>query len=169
MLKTGIILTNTGTPDAPTSGALRKYLREFLSDPRVVQIPRIIWLPILYGLVLTLRPKKSARLYKKIWTHAGSPMRVFLLSIQKQLQHKLGENYRVELGMNYGQPSIANSIKKLRDAKVDRIIILPLFPQYSDTSTGSSYDRVKAALSKWPAHPEVNNIHTRVISIIFTR
>lgn len=159
MLKTGILLTNTGTPDAPTTSAVRTYLREFLSDPRIVQIPRIIWLPILYGIILTLRPQKSAALYQKIWAPAGSPMRIHMGSIKTQLQSRLGENYVIELGMNYGTPSIASGIEKLKQAGVSRMIILPLFPQYSNTSTGSTYDRVNRALSQWRNHPETHTIH----------
>lgn len=159
MSKIGILLTNTGTPDAPTTSAVRTYLREFLSDPRIVQLPRIVWLPILYGLILTLRPKKSALLYQKIWTPAGSPMRVLMHSIQKQLQLRLGEDYIVELGMNYGTPAIKQGLQKLKAANVSRVIVLPLFPQYSDTSTGSTYDRVNASLRKWHDHPETHTIH----------
>jgi ferrochelatase len=138
----GILLTNTGTPDAPTTRAVRSYLREFLSDKRVVQLPRLIWLPILYGFVLTLRPSKSAKLYENIWTPQGSPMRVAMQSLRERLHAKL--SVPVEIGMNYGNPSIKSGISLLQNQGVDKIIVLPLFPQYSHTSTASSLDRVLA-------------------------
>lgn len=141
-MKTGILLTNTGTPDAPTAQAVRRYLREFLSDRRVVQIPRPIWLPILYGLILTIRPKRSAALYQKIWLDDGSPMRVWMNKLTANLQRTLGNNFVVALGMNYGNPSIADGMKTLKMNGAERFLILPLFPQYSTTSTGSSFDRV---------------------------
>lgn len=155
MPKIGILLTNTGTPDAPTPKAVRRYLREFLSDKRVVQIPRVIWLPILYGLVLTLRPRRSAKLYEKIWTPAGSPMRVIMQKMAGLLQQKLETSSNiniggVEIGMNYGQPSIQQGLDNLRKKGVDKIIILPLFPQYSNTTTASTFDRATHALKKWP-------------------
>lgn len=144
--KSGILLTNTGTPSAPTPKAVRAYLREFLSDKRVVKIPRLIWLPILYGLVLPFRPKRSVKLYEKIWTAQGSPMRVFMQKIAVSLQNKLG--MPVEVGMNYGTPSIQQALKNLQDQQVEEIAVIPLFPQYSDTTTASSFDRVNHELKK---------------------
>lgn len=161
MSKTGILLTNTGTPDAPTTKAVRRYLREFLSDRRVIQIPRIIWLPILYGLILTTRPKKSAKLYQKIWTTAGSPLRVIMHNLAKSLEKK-DKSIQVEVGMNYGNPSIPAALKKFCTQQIDSLIVLPLFPQYSHTSTASSFDRVKAALAKCPGNINIryiNNYH----------
>src|SRR5690348_12377017 len=112
--KIGILITNSGTPDAPTAAALRRYLREFLSDKRVVKLPRLIWLPILYGFILPLRSKRSARLYQKIWSDAGSPMRVFMHQIQFNLQEKLcKKQFAVEIGMHYSEPTIANALHNL--------------------------------------------------------
>lgn len=144
----GILLTNTGTPDEPTTPAVRRYLREFLSDPRVVHLPRVVWLPLLHGLILPSRSPKSAALYQKIWTPAGSPMRI----IMQQLRDALDGERAVEIGMNYGNPSIAEGLQKLHARQVDSITILPLFPQYSHTSTGSSFDSVStaSATSKLP-------------------
>lgn len=156
MRKTGILLTNTGTPDAPTISAVRRYLREFLSDRRVVQIPRLIWLPILYGLILPFRSSKSAKLYQKIWTKAGSPMRVIMQQLSSQLASRL--NNSVEIGMNYGNPSIPAALKKLCEDKVDNIVVIPLFPQYSHTSTGSSFDRIQTALTKHASIPTIRYI-----------
>lgn len=138
--KTGILLTNTGTPDAPTTSAVRRYLREFLSDRRIVQLPRIIWLPILYGLVLTTRPKKSAQLYKHIWGKTDSPMREFMTSLRNKLSNALSQP--VEIGMNYGNPSIQQGLEQLRQQGADNIIVIPLYPQYSHTTTASSIDRI---------------------------
>ncbi|RDI42854.1 ferrochelatase [Aquicella lusitana] len=162
MPKTGVLITNTGTPDAPTPRAVRRYLREFLSDRRIVQLPRLIWLPILYGLVLTLRPRRSARLYQRIWQENGSPMRATMQYVASSLQTKLrslpGE-IEVEIGMNYGHPSIGQGLKKLRQKNVDKIIVLPLFPQYSNTTTASTFDRVIAGLKKWSALPDLQMIY----------
>lgn len=154
--KIGVLLTNTGTPDAPTTGAVRRYLREFLSDPRVVKIPRLLWLPILYLFVLTLRPRKSAALYQKIWTSAGSPMRVIMLKLRHNLQQKCSASnpeIQIETGMNYGSPSIHDAMEKLRAHKIDQLIVLPLFPQYSNATTASTFDRVMQTLQDWPALP----------------
>jgi len=157
MSKIGVLLTNTGTPDSPTPGAVRRYLREFLSDKRIVQLPRIIWLPILYCLILPLRPRRSAKLYANIWQPQGSPMRVIMQNIRSSLSETWANNQHIEieLGMNYGQPSIQDGLHRLREKQVDKIIVLPLFPQYSHTTTASSFDRVKKAIRKWGKHPEV--------------
>ena len=155
MLKTGILLTNTGTPDAPTPKALRRYLREFLSDRRIVQLPRSVWLPILYGLILPLRPRRSAKLYKNIWSEHGSPMRHKMLNLAQDLSKRL--QIPVEVGMNYGNPSISAALEKFRENLIEKIIVLPLFPQYSNTSSGSSFDRVLQAIEKkWQRWPELH-------------
>jgi ferrochelatase len=156
--RTGVLLTNTGTPDAPTTSAVRRYLREFLSDTRVVKIPRLIWLPILYGLILTLRPKKSAELYKKIWTEEGSPIRVIMQKLCDKLQNRFTADHAsiyIAVGMNYGHPSINEALEKLRAQNIDKLIVLPLYPQYSNTTTASTFDRVCAALQDWPALPAI--------------
>lgn len=145
--KLGVLLTNTGTPDAPTPAAVRRYLREFLSDKRVVHIPRLLWLPILHGLVLPLRPHKSARLYQRIWTEAGSPMRTHMQNLAARLQTKLNTT-PVAVGMNYGSPSIQTALAQLHEQQVDTILVVPLFPQFSHTTTASTFDRVQAALKK---------------------
>lgn len=157
MPKIGILLTNTGTPEAPTPSAVRRYLREFLSDKRVVQLPRIIWLPILYGLVLTFRPYRSAKLYEKIWTKKGSPMRILMQQLANNLQNN-SRNIAVEIGMNYGNPSIKEALQNFSESDLDKIIVIPLFPQYSYTTTASSFDRLHKALRKWPQHPEIIKI-----------
>jgi len=153
---TGILLVNLGTPDAPTAKALRRYLAEFLWDRRVTELPRWFWWLALHGMILRIRPARSARLYEKVWTENGSP----LLSISKQqaqaLQKSLGEEFKVVLAMRYGNPSIASSLEELRN--VERIIVLPLYPQYSGTTTGSSFDAVADVLKTWRIVPDLRFI-----------
>jgi ferrochelatase len=159
--KIGVLLTNTGSPDAPTTSAVRRYLREFLSDRRVVKIPRLVWLPILYLFILPLRPRKSALLYQKIWTPHGSPMRFLMHKLQYKLRDKIntdGDSYAVEVGMNYGNPSISHALEKLRQQNIDKLIVLPLYPQYSNTTCASTFDRVTAALQTMPSLPHIKFI-----------
>lgn len=157
--KVGVLLINLGTPDAPTTSALRRYLREFLSDPRVIEIPRFVWLCILHGIILRVRPKKSAKLYQSVWTSEGSP----LLAISKQQQHaiqeQLGDGFSVKLGMRYGNPSIASALRELQKEAVRKIIVLPLYPQYAAPTTGSSFDAVAKELSAWRWVPELHFIN----------
>ncbi len=161
--KLGILLINTGTPDAPTSSAVRHYLREFLSDKRVVHLSRLIWWPILYGIILNKRPQASAKLYQKIWMPAGSPMRVIMQTLCERLQQTIHQHHHtnviVAMGMNYGTPSIPHALERLQQQQVDDIIVLPLFPQYSDTTTASSFDRVQQALKKWSVPPKLRKIN----------
>ena len=157
MTHTGILLTNTGTPTAPTRSAVRQYLREFLSDERIVQLPRLVWLPILFGIILPFRTKRSAALYKTIWQDKGSPLRFHMEALANRLQQLLNQNkneqYTVKVGMNYGEPSIASALKALENAHIDTLITLPLFPQYSNTSTAGSHDRLMNTLATWKALP----------------
>lgn len=156
--KIGVLLTNTGTPDSPTTSAVRRYLREFLSDIRIVKIPRIIWLPILYLLILTFRPRRSAALYQKIWTPDGSPMRTIMQRLCNKLKNKINTNshsFQIAIGMNYGNPSIHDALEKLRAENINELIVLPLYPQYSNTTTASTFDRVYHALHEWPSLPAI--------------
>jgi ferrochelatase len=169
--KTGILVTNLGSPDAPTPKALRVYLAEFLSDPRIVEIPRLIWLMILHGIILRVRPKKSAKAYESIWTENGSP----LIHISQQQADKIAEklkannhNVEVELAMRYGNPSIEAGLEKLRDKGITRIIVFPLYPQYSSPTTGSTFDAIANVLKKWRWVPElhfINGYHTNPLYI----
>lgn len=151
--KIGVLLTNLGTPDAPTASALRRYLREFLSDPRVVEIPRLIWLIILHGIILRVRPKKSAKLYESIWTEEGSPLLVISQQqrdkVAAQLAEKYGDNVQVELAMRYGTPSISNALDKLQLAGANKLVVLPLYPQYAGPTVGSTFDAVVNQLKTW--------------------
>jgi len=159
---TGILLNNLGTPDAPTNTALRKYLREFLWDPRVVEMPRWIWWLILNGIVLPFRPRSSARKYQSIWTDEGSPLLVISKRQAKTLQAELRQSFYgpvvVSLGMRYGNPSIESALEKLRAANARRILILPLYPQYSAATTASTFDAVADILKNWRWIPELRMV-----------
>ena len=164
--RVGVLLTNLGTPQAPTTAAVRRYLKEFLWDPRVVEIPRVAWWPILHGVVLNLRPRRSAALYRKIWMPEGSPLLVYskrqALGLERRLRTYLGDEVRVVLGMRYGQPSIASGLEELKGAGCDRILILPLYPQYAASTTGSTFDALAKAWTRTrcvPAHRLVAGFH----------
>ncbi len=150
----GVLLVNLGTPDSPTAPDVRRYLKEFLSDPRVVELPSLLWQPILRGLILNTRPAKSARKYASIWTPDGSPLLVHTLRLAAKLEAAL-EDTRVVTAMRYGQPSIATGLEELRAAGCDRIVILPLYPQYAASTVGSVYDAVFATLQRWRNQPEL--------------
>src|SRR5215469_828039 len=162
----GVLLVNLGTPEAPTARALRPYLAEFLGDPRVIEYPRWLWWLILHGVILRLRPTRSAHAYARVWTPEGSPLRVGSEKLAAGLQRKLAQirpgPIRVALAMRYGEPSVRAQIEQLQREGVRRLLILPLYPQYSATSTGSVIDAVADALThlRWP--PElriVNDYH----------
>ena len=147
MAQTGVLWVNLGTPDAPTTGALRRYLAEFLSDPRVIEIPHPIWWLILHGIILNVRPAKSAAKYATIWTPEGSPLKVWTERQALYLQGMLGERGHrviVRWAMRYGQPSIARELDALKAAGCTRILILPAYPQYCAATTASVFDKVYA-------------------------
>ena len=154
----GVLITNVGTPDAPTIEGVRRYLSEFLSDPRIVELPRPLWLPILHGYILRTRPKRSALLYESIWTEAGSPLLVFSKRLADKLQLVLGrkatDRVKVALGMRYGNPSIDAALNTLREANMQRLLVLPLFPQYAAATTASTFDAVSKSLRNWRRIPE---------------
>lgn len=163
---TGVLLTNLGTPTAPTARALRRYLAEFLSDPRVVELPRVLWWPLLYGVILWTRPRRAAANYAKIWTDTGSPLRAISVRQVAAVQAKLDTQCRgpvaVALGMRYGEPSLAAGLERLRRAHARRILIVPLYPQYSAATTASTFDAVARVLKRWRWLPElrfVNHYH----------
>ena len=161
--KTGILLTNLGTPDAPTAKAVKPYLHQFLSDPRVIELPRFFWQIILRGIILQIRPKRSAKNYSKIWTKEGSPL---LQIAKKQLdlvKIELQSNYSntvVELAMRYGNPSIESALKKLQQKQIRRLLVFPLYPQYCAATTASTFDAVTNVLRKWRWIPELRFINS---------
>ncbi|MBV9883401.1 MAG: ferrochelatase [Sphingomonadaceae bacterium] len=138
--KIGILLINLGTPNAPEPGAVRLYLREFLSDPRVVEIPQLVWQPILHGLVLTTRPKKSAHAYRQIWTEQGSPLAAITARQAKALAGAFGPDVIVDHAMRYGKPAIAERIDALKAAGCGRVLLAPLYPQYCAATTATALD-----------------------------
>ncbi len=148
----GVLITNLGTPDAPTPEALRRYLGEFLWDKRVVDLPRPLWWLILHGIILRTRPKRSAHAYAKIWTEQGSPLLVISRKQQIKLQQKLDESmpgkYKVALGMRYGNPSIKAALEELSNAGVAEIIVIPLYPQNSCSTTASTFDAIGDAMKE---------------------
>ena len=147
--KIGVLVAQLGTPQAPTARALRPYLRQFLSDPRVIDLHPLRWYPILYLFVLTRRPARSAALYANIWTDEGSPLMVHSQAQTRGLQERLGAAYRVVLGMRYGEPSIERAVQSLEREGIERILVFPMFPQFSCATTGSIYDAVnRAALGR---------------------
>jgi len=141
----GVLVAQLGTPEAPTKKALRSYLREFLSDPRVVDLHLLKWLPILYLFILTRRPSRSAALYRKIWQPGGSPLMIHSRAQVEGLQQRLGDAYRVVLGMRYGRPSVEEAMRSLAAENVERVLVFPMFPQFSCSTTGSIYDAVNRA------------------------
>jgi len=160
----GVLLVNLGTPAAPGYLAIRRFLGEFLSDRRVVEACPAYWYPLLYGPILTFRPLRTRRLYRAIWTAAGSPLLVHSARLAARLQAALGApaGVRVELAMTYGEPSIRRALERLQGARVDRLFVLPLYPQYSGSTTGSVFDRVVRELSRFrrvPALRFVNDYH----------
>ena len=168
--KVGVLLVNLGTPDAPTASALRRYLGEFLADPRVVEIPSLAWQPLLHGVVLRTRPAKSAARYAKIWTKDGSPLAVHANKQKVLLSGYLGQRLKtlglpadgvvVEQAMRYGAPSIGAALDRLRAAHCERILVVPLYPQYAASTTGSAIDAVGAHVARARRVPGLRFIDT---------
>ena len=160
----GILVTNLGTPEEPTPASLRRYLREFLGDPRVVEAPRWLWWLVLNLVVLPLRSRRSAALYRAVWTPEGSPLLVTTRRQVEELQRRLevltGSRIAVEAGMRYGEPSVAAALRRLAGSGCSRILVLPLYPQYSATTTGSTFDAVARELSRWRVLPELRTVRS---------
>ncbi len=159
----GVLLVNLGTPDSPTYFAVQRYLREFLGDRRVINTSRWIWLPILYGIVLPLRPFRSARNYRQIWTPEGSPLAVYSERLKSKIESRLGgmlgDGVRVALAMTYGNPGIDAGIQSLAEQNVKRLLVVPLYPQYCSSTTGSVFDRTVHALRRWRWLPETRFVN----------
>lgn len=160
---TGVLLVNLGTPAAPDRKNVRRYLKQFLSDPRVVELPRWLWWPILNGIILTFRPGRSARAYRQIWTDEGSPLAVHssaqVESLRNWFEGKYPGQVRLELAMTYGEPSIRQGLENLRHVALKELLILPLYPQYSATTVGSVFDQVADDLKRWRWLPPLRFVH----------
>jgi protoporphyrin/coproporphyrin ferrochelatase len=156
--KIGLLLVNLGSPDAPEKGAVKRYLKQFLSDRRVVEIPPLIWQPILRGIILNTRPKKSAHAYAQVWTPDGAPLIAITKRQAEAVQAALGPRVMVDYAMRYGHPSIASRLDSLKAAGCDRILIAPLYPQYSGATTGTVQDDVFATLSKMRWQPALRTM-----------
>lgn len=142
----GVLLVNLGSPDAPTPAAVRRYLKEFLSDPRVVEIPPLLWQPVLRGIVLNTRPRKSAHAYRQVWTDEGSPLTVITRKQAEAVQAALGPGVTVDWAMRYGSPSIGAKLRAMKDEGCERILLAPLYPQYSGATTATALDAAGDAL-----------------------
>ncbi|MDQ3479156.1 MAG: ferrochelatase [Pseudomonadota bacterium] len=154
----GVLLINLGTPDAPEAAAVRRYLAEFLSDPRVIEIPRLVWKPILHGIILRTRPKKSAHAYSQVWTNEGSPLAAITRRQTAALQQRLGEAVIVEYAMRYGRPGIAATVERMVAAGCDRILAAPLYPQYCAATTATAQDALFATLAPMRRQPSLRTL-----------
>ena len=160
MKKKGILLVNLGTPDSPKVSDVRRYLDEFLMDGRVVDVPAPVRALLVKGIIVPFRGPKSAKTYKAIWTENGSPLMYYSVRTAQLLQEKLGEDYHVELAMRYQNPSIQLALDKLKEAKVDSIKVIPLFPQYASATTGSVHDKVMEIVRTWQAIPDISFLNS---------
>ena len=151
----GVLLINLGTPDSPSVSDVRKYLSEFLNDPRVIDIPWLLRKLLVNLIIVPFRAPKSAKIYQQLWTKEGSPLLVYGNSVKEKLQQKLGEEFEVELAMRYQNPSLDDVLERMRKKNYKRIIIVPLFPQYASASTGSAVDKTMKIISKWWVIPEI--------------
>jgi ferrochelatase len=159
----GVLIVNLGTPDSPSYFAVQRFLREFLGDRRVIESSRLIWLPLLYGVVLPFRPLRTARNYRKIWMHEGSPLAVYsarlAAKIDALLRAEYSDHVRVELAMTYGNPGIARAIQSFAKAGVEKLLVLPLYPQYCSSTTGSVVDTTNDALKRWRSLPQIRFVN----------
>ncbi|MFZ9480491.1 MAG: ferrochelatase, partial [Burkholderiaceae bacterium] len=162
-LRTGVLLINLGTPDAPTAEALRRYLKEFLSDPRVVEIPTFVWWPILNFIILNVRPKKSAVKYESVWMDEGSPLRVHterqVARVQAELRQR-GMDVDVAYAMRYGQPSIPSVLQSMRMNGLRRLLVLPMYPQYSSSTTATAFDVLLGEVMAMRNQPDLRLIRS---------
>lgn len=161
--RTGILLINLGTPDSTSVGDVRRYLKQFLSDPRVIETPRLLWWLILNGVILRIRPARSAAAYRKVWTEQGSPLLFHTQAIAEKLEKAVQDAQQtpvsVVTAMRYGQPSIADGLEQLRQKNARRILVLPLYPQYSASTTASTFDEISRVLRGWRWIPELRFIN----------
>ena len=165
--KLGVLMVNLGTPDAPETPAVRRYLAQFLSDPRIIELPRWLWRMILHGVILRVRPKRSAEAYRSVWDdETGSPLMSISLrqrdALQAELQRRHGTDVVVALGMRYGSPSVDTALAELEKHNARRVVVLPMYPQYSGTTTASVFDEVTGRLQRTRWLPELRFINQYV-------
>lgn len=170
MAKTGVLLVNLGTPDDPSTGSVRRYLRQFLLDARVIDINPILRNVLVRGIIAPFRARSSGKLYKMLWTENGSPLKHYGYKVKDMLQAKLGDDYQVELGMRYQNPSIESAAEALQKSNVDRIVIFPMFPHYASASSGSAIQETMKVITNWLTIPELACIssyhdHPKVIEV----
>jgi ferrochelatase len=154
-MKTGVLLVNLGTPDSPKTKDVRKYLTQFLNDPRVIDIAPLARLLLVNLIIVPFRSPKSAKLYSEIWTPEGSPLLTYTKKVSEKLQEKLGSNYVVDFAMRYQKPSLENTLAKFQKLEIKKLKVIPLYPQYASSSTGSSLQKVLEIVSKWEVIPEL--------------
>ncbi len=156
----GILLVNSGTPVAATAAGVRAFLARFLADPRVIELPRAVWLPVLWGVILPFRPRRIARKYRKIWTATGSPLRELSEQLRRELTAVLAQRMlaplSVEVGMLYSPPDVQQALERLRASGAQRILVLPLFPQYCAATGGAVFDQISGQLRRWRALPDLH-------------
>lgn len=157
--RVGVLLVQLGTPDSPSVPDVRKYLREFLMDGRVIDIPLASRTLLVNGIIAPFRAPKSARVYKELWTERGSPLKFYSEDVVRMLQERLGEEYYVVLGMRYQNPSIDIALEQLRSKTLERIVVIPLFPQYASATTGSVYEKVMRIVKEWQIIPEISFVN----------
>ena len=169
MGKKGVLLVNLGTPDSPSTADVRTYLNEFLMDPRVIDVNPVLRTLLVRGIIVPFRAPKSAKLYREIWSETtGSPLMHYSILQHEALKQRLGDEYMVELAMRYQNPTIESALNRLKDALVDEIQVIALFPQYASASTGSVYDKVMELVLQWPTKPNisfVNSFHDNELMI----
>ena len=158
-MKTGVLLVNLGTPDSPKTKDVRKYLSEFLNDPRVIDIPKIARLLLVNLIIVPFRSPKSAKLYKEIWTSNGSPLLYHTREVTLKLQEALGEEFAVDFAMRYQSPSLESVLSKFQGMEIKKLIVIPLYPQYASSSTGSSIQKVLELVSKWEVVPQMEIVN----------
>jgi len=154
--KTGVLLVNLGTPERPVCPGLRKYLSEFLMDPRVIEIPKLLRMILVKGIIINFRSHKSAATYREIWTENGSPLLINSQQLGNKTAEKLGDDFEVEVAMRYGKPSVADKLATLHSKGVRKLVVIPLYPQYSGSTNGSTFDALGLALSKQRWVPKLN-------------
>lgn len=157
--KTGVLLVNLGTPDSPSIPDVRKYLREFLMDGRVIDFPYVARWALVNLIIAPFRAPKSAKIYKELWTEDGSPLKIYGLSNEKALQEKLGDSYIVKLAMRYQNPSIHSKLEEFKVSGINKLIVIPMFPHYASASTGSVFEKVFSELSAWQVMPELRIVN----------